>query len=103
MHGNCGFRTAWWMIGIVAIASVAFANAQDLSVSDGANESKVGSPPTAPSSVFQQRNPRYRLRKGDTFVLEFAFSPEFNQVIPIQPDGYVTLKSVGTIFVEGEN
>lgn len=51
---------------------------------------------------LQERNPRYRLRKGDTFDLDFAFSPELNQTIAVQPDGYVTLKGVGSIFVEGQ-
>jgi polysaccharide export outer membrane protein len=51
---------------------------------------------------FQDRSPRYRLRKGDSFEVEFTLSPEFNQTIPVQPDGYITLKSVGTIHVEGQ-
>jgi polysaccharide export outer membrane protein len=65
--------------------------------------------PSAPSAVssssdpgLQTRNPRYRLRKGDTFDLDFALSPEFNQTVAVQPDGYVTLKGVGSIFVEGQ-
>ena len=48
------------------------------------------------------RNPRYMVRKGDTFDLDFALSPEFNQIVAVQPDGYVTLKGVGSIFVEGQ-
>jgi polysaccharide biosynthesis/export protein len=52
--------------------------------------------------TLQERNPRYRLRKGDTFDLDFALSPEFNQTLAVQPDGYVTLKAVGSIFVEGQ-
>jgi polysaccharide export outer membrane protein len=51
---------------------------------------------------FHERNPRYHLRKGDSFDLEMAFSPEFNQTVAVQPDGYVTLKGVGSIFVEGQ-
>ena len=52
---------------------------------------------------FQERHPRYRLRKGDSFDLDFAMTPEFNQTIAVQPDGYVTLKGVGSVFVEGQN
>jgi polysaccharide export outer membrane protein len=51
---------------------------------------------------LHERNPRYRLRKGDTFDLDFAFSPELNQTVAVQPDGYVTLKGVGSIFVDGQ-
>jgi len=48
------------------------------------------------------RNPRYHLRKSDSFDLEFSLSPEFNQTVAVQPDGYVTLKGVGSVFVEGQ-
>jgi polysaccharide biosynthesis/export protein len=51
---------------------------------------------------IQQRNPRYRLRKGDSFDVDFTFSPEFNQTVSVQPDGFVTLKEVGSIYVEGQ-
>jgi polysaccharide export outer membrane protein len=34
--------------------------------------------------------------------LDFALSPEFNQTVAVQPDGYVTLKGVGSILVEGQ-
>ena len=51
---------------------------------------------------LHERNPRYRLRKGDTFDLDFTLSPEFNQTVAVQPDGYVTLKGAGSIFVEGK-
>jgi polysaccharide biosynthesis/export protein len=57
-------------------------------------------PATAPG--IQQRNPRYRLQKGDSFDVDFAFSPELNQNVSVQPDGFVTLKEVGSIFVEGQ-
>jgi polysaccharide export outer membrane protein len=55
---------------------------------------------TAPG--FQERNPRYRLRKSDSFEVDFAMTPEFNQSVAVQPDGFVTLKSVGSIYVEGQ-
>jgi polysaccharide biosynthesis/export protein len=60
----------------------------------------TGTPSTAP--VLQERHPRYQLRKGDTFDLDFAMTPEFNQLVAVQPDGYISLKGVGSIFVEGQ-
>ena len=51
---------------------------------------------------LHERNPRYQLRKGDSFEMDFPFSPEFNQTLAVQPDGYVTLKAVGDVFVEGQ-
>src|SRR5439155_462122 len=48
---------------------------------------------------FQERYPRYRLRPGDVLELNFLFSPEFNQNVVIQPDGYVNLRGVATWFL----
>jgi len=52
--------------------------------------------------MLQQRNPRYRLRYGDTLELNFAFVPAFNQVVIVQPDGYITLRGLDDIHVEGK-
>lgn len=69
-----------------------------------ASSSFVASVPVAStdtSTGLHERNPRYQLQRGDSFDIEFAFSPEFNQTVELQPDGYVTLRGVGSIFVEG--
>ena len=58
--------------------------------------------PLATGSGFQERNPRYSLRKGDSFDVDFALSPEFNQTVVVQPDGYITLRAAGTMHVEGQ-
>lgn len=48
-----------------------------------------------------ERHPLYRLTKSDTVDLNFTFSPEFNQTLIVQPDGFVALKGAGTLFAEG--
>lgn len=66
--------------------------------------------PSAPAPVgntdtpqLQSRDERYRVAPGDSFDVTFELSPEFNQTgVSIQPDGFVTLKTVGEIFVQGE-
>jgi len=58
--------------------------------------------PSAAVAGFQERNHRYGLRKGDSFDVDFAFSPEFNQTVVVQPDGYVTLRGAGSLHVEGQ-
>ena len=50
--------------------------------------------------TFQERYPRYRLRAGDVLELNFLFSPEFNQSVVIQPDGYVNLRGVADLRVQ---
>jgi protein involved in polysaccharide export with SLBB domain len=72
--------------------------------------------------TLQERNPRYKLCRGDSFDLVFPLAPEYNQVsgqsgqsstvnggansaaggVVIQPDGYITLLGVGDIYAEGK-
>src|ERR1700751_1708679 len=51
---------------------------------------------------LQHRNPHYQLSRGDTFDLAFPFTPEFNQTVTIQPDGYITLTGLGDRYVAGK-
>ena len=51
---------------------------------------------------FQERFPRYRVRRSDVVDLKFAFSPEFDQTVTVQPDGYITLSQVGDVQVENK-
>lgn len=88
------------LTGFVVSVSMA-AMAQEKPAASASMAPAVGGPST-PAPGFQERHPRYQLRKGDTFDLDFAMTPEFNQVVAIQPDGYITLKAVGSVFVEGE-
>ncbi len=53
--------------------------------------------------TLQHRDPRYRLESGDVVSLQFQFTPEFNQTLTVQPDGFITLKETGDLHVEGES
>ncbi len=48
-----------------------------------------------------ERHPLYRLSKSDTVDVSFTFSPDFNQTVTVQPDGFVALKGAGALFAEG--
>jgi|SRR5215831_5136503 len=50
---------------------------------------------------FSERNPRYKVAHGDVLLISFPLSPELNQKVAVQPDGYIALQSAGTIYVEG--
>lgn len=52
--------------------------------------------------TFSERNPRYRVQPGDSFEVIFSFTPDLNQTVAIQPDGFVTLKEVGDLNVRGK-
>jgi polysaccharide export outer membrane protein len=47
------------------------------------------------------RRPLYRLNRSDVVGLSFTLSPEFNQTLRVQPDGYVSLKDAGQVFARG--
>ena len=46
-------------------------------------------------------NTRYRLTPSDVLELTFPYVTEFNQTVTVQPDGYVTLRAVGDLRVQG--
>jgi len=50
--------------------------------------------------ILEHRNPRYQVRRDDVLVLTFPLSPEFNQTITIEPDGYVTLLGAGSVYIQ---
>lgn len=56
----------------------------------------------APQKSFQERHPRYKLAAADVFDVSFELNPEFNQTVTVQPDGYVTLRGIGDVQVQGQ-
>ena len=54
------------------------------------------------TEILQHRNRRYQLHSADVLSLEFPFTPEFNQTVTIQPDGYITLRGIENMRVEGQ-
>jgi polysaccharide biosynthesis/export protein len=61
---------------------------------------QVSSTTDAPGTSLKQRDSRYRLHKSDVIEVQFTFSPEFNQTLTVQPDGYITLKGAGAVQAE---
>jgi polysaccharide biosynthesis/export protein len=51
-------------------------------------------------SVLTAQDSLYRLRSGDVLGLNFPFVPDFNQTITVQPDGFVTLRALGSIRID---
>ncbi len=44
---------------------------------------------------------RYTLQYGDALTLEYRFTPEFNQTVVVQPDGFVNLTLIGDLKITG--
>jgi polysaccharide biosynthesis/export protein len=69
-------------------------------VADGAGTPKA-TPIKVNPALTGVRRPLYRLCKSDVVAISFTFSPEFDQTVSVQPDGYVTLKGVKQLVAEG--
>ena len=52
--------------------------------------------------VLQPREWRYQLHADDVVELSFPFSPEFDQTVTVQPDGYISLRGTRSIRVQGQ-
>jgi polysaccharide export outer membrane protein len=82
-----------WVVAVGGIVPVLGADRPESSV-------PAAEPETA-ASGFAQREDRYRVQPGDVIEFQFRFTPEFNQVVKVQPDGYVPLQEAGELKVGG--
>jgi len=78
---------------------------QDRPGTDGSNHEAITQPDKAGGmgdpAFGGERHPLYRLSKSDSLDINFTFSPDFNQTLTVQPDGFVALKGAGALFAEG--
>lgn len=51
--------------------------------------------------TFGARAPRYTLRPGDIVDISFRYSPTLDQSVSVQPDGFVNLREIGELDVQG--
>jgi polysaccharide export outer membrane protein len=79
-------------IGVVLFAACMSGVAQQSSAGSGTN---TGGP------VLEERHPRYVLQREDVLSLTFPLSPELNQTVTIQPDGYINLQNAGGVYAQG--
>jgi polysaccharide export outer membrane protein len=54
-----------------------------------------GNPGTSGDSL------RYAIQRQDTLSLSFPFSPELNETVVVQPDGYVSLLNTKSVYAQG--
>jgi polysaccharide export outer membrane protein len=91
-----------WAAIILTIAILTLGQSPAVTTAQETNSSSFTAASAKSAPGLKERAPRYQLRRGDTFDLDFELSPEFNQTVAVQPDGYVTLKGVGSIYIEGQ-
>jgi glycosyltransferase involved in cell wall biosynthesis len=76
----------------VAIKNSGAAETTKPGVADGGVRSPV---------LTGERRPLYRLCNSDVVGISFVFTPEFNQAVSVQPDGFVALQGVEQLYAEG--
>lgn len=54
-----------------------------------------------PGPDLHRRDWRYKINPSDVLELTFQLTPEFNQTVTVQPDGYITLREVGDLPAAG--
>jgi polysaccharide biosynthesis/export protein len=54
-----------------------------------------------PAPMLERRNTRYKIEIGDVIGLDFPFTPEYDENVTVEPDGYVSLITVGDMHVAG--
>ncbi len=92
------------LIGLVEFTVIAVAQQQptNLAVEQMAANTKPGAADgTSGPALTGVRRPLYRLHCSDVVAIEIVFSPQFNQILTVQPDGYLALKSVEPVYAEG--
>lgn len=102
---NHGVRIALglWMLATAPVVLAQGANVQPVASTVASSEPVPDNHSQASTPQLQQRDMRYRLAAGDSFDVSFELSPEFNQTVVVQPDGFVTLKAVGDVKVVGQS
>lgn len=53
------------------------------------------------SSTTLKTRPMYEIHLGDVIALEYRYTPEYNEQVTVQPDGYVYLQTCGQVKVSG--
>jgi polysaccharide export outer membrane protein len=53
------------------------------------------------SSATLKTRPMYEIHLGDVIALEYRYTPEYNEQVTVQPDGYVYLQTCGQVKVAG--
>jgi polysaccharide biosynthesis/export protein len=83
---------------VLAIAELSMIAQQPAVVT---SNSSIQTANSGPRPQLQQHFPRYVIHRQDSLLIQFSLSPELNQTVTVQPDGYINLQSAGSLHVEG--
>src|SRR5882762_20220 len=99
-------QLSWVTLVLVVVLPATVCGAQSDAVQDAkqpySSAMAIASRP-ASDQQFAERNSRYKIGAGDSFEISFELTPEFNQTaVTVQPDGFITLRGIGDLKVDGQ-
>jgi len=53
------------------------------------------------AATFSEHDPRYRIQPSDVIEVHYRYTSEFDQMVTVQPDGFVALQIVGELKLQG--
>jgi polysaccharide export outer membrane protein len=100
------FSTALFIIALTSFPRPVYS--QDQAAQTASAKQAPGPATNAPPETdgdrpqLHPRNPRYRIGSGDIMELSFRYTPEFDQEVTVQPDGFVQLKGIqNDVHIQG--
>lgn len=63
--------------------------------------SAIGGSATAGATDLRERQTRYRIHPDDVIEVSYRYTPEYDQKVTVQPDGYISLTLIGELHVGG--
>jgi polysaccharide biosynthesis/export protein len=101
---------ASWLCALLFLLSTSLGTAmgqEKAAVDDPVNDPQAGSESKQDRSGSRpaagQRYPRYLLRPSDVLQITFPISPEYDQTVAVHPDGYISLRGVGDLYIAGKS
>ena len=85
----------------IAVAMLLIASSVSFSQSSQPGAARTVRPAEDRPELKLNSEERYKLVPGDVIEISYRYTPEFNQSVTIQPDGYVGLQIVGDIKLGG--
>src|ERR1035437_8780511 len=107
-------NTQWRTLTILTFTLIMFSSprsvaGQGVSMANAGNGDQsavLGKRPVATvddaAPAVHKRGWRYTIHPSDTLELTFMLTPEFNQTVAVQPDGYITLRDIGDVPAAGK-
>ena len=93
-------RKNLWLVALTMITMLGFVGSGQAQI-QGAGTAITGPRRPLPVPANAATAPAYLLQPGDIVVLNFRFTPEFNEEVVIGPDGHTVLKSAGNVQAAG--